>query len=308
MIYTITFNPAIDLIYRLQDDLYPGQLNRSQNEDYIMGGKGLNASLLLKRLGHDTVATGFLAGFTGDFIKQELTRLGIKPYFITVEGTTRINAKVKGQDETEINGAGPEIHPENVQALIDYLQAELTSDDVVFLAGNKGLGMSQADYVAIAQLSHQVGAKLVLDSNADLLTSCLEYHPFIIKPNQDELNEIFDCQVSSQSDVIHYAKRLQDMGAKHVLVSLGGKGSILVTEQGQILAANAPKGQVINSTGAGDSMLAGFIGQYLDNGSLEDSLRQGAASGSATAFSTGIAGAKAVEQLKAQIKITEIGE
>lgn len=303
MIYTITFNPAIDLIYQL-DELKPGQLNRSKQDYQVIGGKGINASIIFKRLGQENVALGFVGGFTGDYIRRELEHIGIGTDFIELDQTTRLNAKIKARNnETEINGAGPKITSNDMTAFLTKLANLLEAGDVVFLAGNKAPGMASGDYVAVAKICQEKGALLVLDSNGDLLTDSLAYQPFIIKPNQDELGEVFDTQVDSLDQTIELAKVLQDRGARNVLVSLGGKGSLLVTEEGQVIQASAPRGEVVNSTGAGDSMLAAFMSQYLETKDYQQSLIQGAAAGSATAFSVWLAEKDHIEELKYQVKL-----
>lgn len=305
MIYTITFNPAVDLVMKVPQ-IKPGQLNRSRGEETIAGGKGINVSVIMKRLGHDNIATGFLGGFTGEFIKLELKREGITPKFIPIEGTTRINVKLKGEHETEINGNGPVVGGLAFKELLEYLQDELKQDDVVFLGGNTAPGMNSSAYVTIARLCSEKEVKLVLDTNKALLTECLPHRPFIIKPNHHELSEIFDIELRNQDDVIKYARKLQDDGARNVLVSLGGDGAILVSESGEIYRSSVPKGVVLNSVGAGDSMLGGFMAKFIETGDYEASLRQGAATGSATAFSIGIANSQLVNMLLPQVDVSRL--
>ncbi|MCQ9210717.1 1-phosphofructokinase [Granulicatella seriolae] len=302
MIYTITFNPAVDLVIKVPD-FQVGDLNRSVGEDYVAGGKGINMSVVLHRLGQTNIATGFLAGFSGYYIKQELKREGIEPHFIEVEGTTRINVKLKSKEETEINAAGPHVSPEKFQELVSYFQDKLQEGDVVFLAGNAAPGMDSSAYATIAQLCQKKKAYFVLDATKDLLTLCLQYQPFIIKPNHHELGEIFGVTIQNEDEIITYARKLQEQGARNVLVSRGGDGALLVTEDGQILSSNVPKGKLINSVGAGDSMLAGFMAKYLETKDYAQSLQQGAATGSATAFSVGIATDALIQELIPQIRI-----
>jgi len=305
MIYTITFNPAVDLVIQVPN-CQLGSLNRSKGEEYVAGGKGINMSILLKRLGVDNIATGFLGGFSGKFIEEFLEKEGINPQFISVEGTTRINVKVKGEVETEINAAGPIVQSEKFQQLINYFEDVLKEEDIVFLAGNAAPGLDETSYVKIARLCHTRGGKLVLDTTRASLLACLPYQPFMIKPNQHELEELFGVKIETQEEMIDYAFQLQEKGARNVLISCGGEGALLVSETGQVLTSNTPKGRLINSVGAGDSMLAGFMAKYIETNDFRKSLKQGAASGSATAFSVGIATRELIEELIPHIKIEEI--
>ncbi|WP_455490985.1 1-phosphofructokinase [Granulicatella sp.] len=305
MIYTITFNPAVDLVIQVPN-CQLGTLNRSMSEEYVAGGKGINMSVLLKRLGIDNIATGFLGGFSGEYIKEFLESEGINPRFISVEGTTRINVKIKGEVETEINAAGPTVDAEKFQRLMNYFEEVLQEGDVVFLAGNAAPGLDETSYVEIAKLCHARGVKLVLDTTKDSLLACLPYQPFIIKPNQHELEELFGVNIQTQDEIVHYALQLQKIGARNVLVSCGCEGAFLVSETGQVFTSNIPKGTLVNSVGAGDSMLAGFMAKFIETNDYRISLKQGAASGSATAFSVGIATRELIEELMPQIKIKEI--
>lgn len=305
MIYTITFNPAVDLVIQVPN-CQLGTLNRSMSEEYVAGGKGINISVVLKRLGVDNIATGFLGGFTGKFIEEFLEKEGVITHFISVDGTTRINVKVKGEVETEINAAGATVNVEKFQQLVRYLEDHLQEEDIVFLAGNAAPGLDETSYVEITKLCHARGVKLVLDTTKTSLLACLPYQPFMIKPNQHELEELFGVKIETQEEMIAYAFKLQEKGARNVLVSCGGEGSFLVSETGQVLTSNTPKGILINSVGAGDSMLAGFMAKYIETNDFKKSLKQGAASGSATAFSVGIATRELIEALIPQIKIKEI--
>lgn len=307
MNYTITFNPALDYVVQVEDAKL-GQLNRIQKEDYIIGGKGINISVLLNSLGVRSIATGFSAGFTGEYLKAELTKQSISHHFIEVEGVTRINMKLKSDQETEFNGAGPRIKAQDFARLYCYLEERLSEEDNVFLAGNMAPGMSAEYYVQIAALCQGKRSKFILDTNRDLLTACLVHRPFIIKPNRDELSEIFDLAIESIEQVIRYAKELQNRGARNVLVSLGGEGAVLVSEEGKIYRSGTPKGKVINSVGAGDSMLAGFMAEFEHSQSYEKSLRQGAAAGSATAFSVGIANGEMIHQLINEVEVSQLKE
>ena len=305
MIYTITFNPAVDLVIQVPN-CQLGTLNRSMGEEYVAGGKGINMSIVLKRLGIDNIATGFLGGFSGDYIKKFLEHEGIKPQFISVEGTTRINVKVKGEVETEINATGPAVGKEKFQELVNYFEGILKEGDVVFLAGNATPGLDETSYVQIAKLCHARGVKLVLDTTKESLLACLPYQPFMIKPNQHELEELFGVNIQTQEEIIRYALQLQKKGACNVLVSCGGDGAFLVSETGQVFTSNIPKGTLVNSVGAGDSMLAGFMAKFIETNNYRKSLKQGAASGSATAFSVGITTRELIEELIPHIEIAEI--
>lgn len=305
MNYTITFNPAIDLVVQAQS-IALGELNRVDQTAYVMGGKGINMSTILNELGSKTQATGFVGGFTGDYIKQQLNQANIDHHFINVQEPTRINVKIKAEEETEINAPGPNITSKDFDALYQYLDSVVTEEDAIFLAGNAAPGLDASHYQAIAKLAQDKGAKFVLDSNKDLLTACLAYKPFLIKPNQHELSEIFGIEINTIKDIIYYANQLQLRGAQNVLVSLGGAGSFLLTPTGDIYQANVPQGTVINSVGAGDSMVAGFMAKYNESDDPALSLQQGAACGSATAFSVGIAKRDHIEDLKQQIKVVKL--
>ena len=305
MIYTITFNPAVDLVIQVPN-CQLGILNRSMGEEYVAGGKGINMSIVLKRLGIDNIATGFLGGFSGKYIEEFLEKEGITPQFISVEGTTRINVKVKGEVETEINAAGPTVDAEKFQRLMNYFEEVLKEGDTVFLAGNAAPGLDESSYVEIAKLCHVRGVKLVLDTTKVSLLACLPYRPFIIKPNQQELEELFGVNIQTQEEMLNYAFKLQEKGARNVLVSCGGDGAFLVSETGQVFASSVPKGTLVNSVGAGDSMLAGFMAKFIETNDFRKSLKQGAASGSATAFSVGIATRELIEELIPHIETAEI--
>ena len=305
MIYTITFNPAVDLVIQVPN-CQLGTLNRSMSEEYVAGGKGINISVVLKRLGVDNIATGFLGGFTGKFIEEFLEKEGVITHFISVDGTTRINVKVKGEVETEINAAGATVDTKKFQQLVRYLEDHLQEEDIVFLAGNAAPGLDETSYVEIEKLCHARGVKLVLDTTKTSLLACLPYQPFMIKPNQHELEELFGVKIETKEKMLNYAFQLREKGARNVLISCGGEGAFLVSETGQVLISNTPKGTLVNSVGAGDSMLAGFMAKFIETSDYRMSLKQGAASGSATAFSVGIATRELIEELMPHIKIEEI--
>lgn len=305
MIYTITFNPAVDLVVKALD-VTLGELNRSSGEDYVAGGKGINMSVVLQRLGVENTAIACLGGFTGDFIISELEKDNIPVKKITVDGITRINVKLKSKTETEINAQGAPVNREQMAELLMFLDNTLNQNDVVMLAGNIAPSMTENDYVAIAKVcvSHQ--AKFVLDTTKALLTACLPYKPFLIKPNHHELGEIFGVTINTEEDILTYVAKLQEMGATNVLISRGGDGALLVSENGEVYRANVPKGQVVNSVGAGDSMLAGFLSDYLQNNDFASALKMGTATGSATAFSVGIATKEKVESLLPDIEVNKL--
>lgn len=307
MLYTITFNPAVDLVMKI-DEVCLGELNRVQQDEYVAGGKGINMSVLLKRLGHTNIATGFIGGFTGVFVKETLESEGVQTAFHELDGVTRINVKLHAAEETELNANGPSVTEEDVAELLAYLNRVLLAEDVVFLAGNAAPGMTSDHYVQVAQLCQAKQALFVLDSNKTLLTACLSHRPFLIKPNAQELSEIFETTVDTLEAVIINARKLQDLGAQNVIVSLGGEGAVLVTATQEIYRSSVPQGTVVNSVGAGDSMVAGFMAKYIETKDYAQSLRQGAACGSATAFSVGIAEAELAMSLVDEIQIKRIGE
>ena len=307
MLYTITFNPAVDLVMRT-DEVHLGELNRVQKDEYVAGGKGINMSVLLKRLGHDNIATGFIGGFTGAFVRESLEKEGVQTAFHELDAITRINVKLHAAEETELNANGPTVSEADIAGLLAYFERVLTAGDVVFLAGNAAPGMTSEHYVEVAKLCQAKDAWFVLDSNKQLLTACLPYRPFLIKPNAQELSEIFETPVVSLEEVIANARKLQVLGAQNVIVSLGGAGAVLVTHSQEVYQSIVPAGTVINSVGAGDSMVAGFMAKYIETQDYGESLRQGAACGSATAFSVGIAEAALAVALVSDIQIKRIGE
>lgn len=288
MIYTVTFNPAIDYVISVPN-LKLGAINRTETEDYQIGGKGINVSIILNTLGVKNTALGFIAGFTGEKIKSELEKIGVGTDFITLEkGTTRINVKIKDNEETEINGAGPDIPQEALDELFNKL-SKLKNGDVLILAGSIPKSMHNDIYEKIMETFKDKGIMFVVDATKDLLLNVLKYKPFLIKPNNFELEEIFNTKLDSDEDIIKYAKRLQNEGARNVLVSMGEKGAILIDENGVEHKIDAAKGNAINTVGAGDSMLAGFVAGFLDKKDYNYALKLGCACGSATAFSLNLA-------------------
>ena len=288
MIYTVTFNPSLDYIVSV-DDFKLGLTNRTSSELILPGGKGTNVSTVLKNLGLESTALGFVAGFTGNEIVKRLNDMGIKSDFISIEnGISRINLKLKSIDGTEINGAGPDISEEKVNELMDKLN-QLKEGDVLVLAGSIPSSMSDNIYRDIMADLKDRGVMIVVDATKDLLLNVLEYHPFLIKPNNHELGEIFDVKLTTREEVIPYGRKLQEKGARNVLVSMAGEGAVLIAGDGQVFDAPAPKGKLINGVGAGDSMVAGFVAGWIEKQDYEYAFHMGVASGSASAFSENLA-------------------
>ncbi|WP_022777822.1 1-phosphofructokinase [Butyrivibrio sp. AE3009] len=297
MIYTVTFNPAIDYVVRMKEELLPGMTNRSQSEEVYFGGKGINVSTVLRNLGIDSTALGFVAGFTGAAIKDSVRSKGISEDFITLpQGLTRINVKIKGLEETEINGQGPMIPEGCLNELFTKIKA-LRGGDTLILAGSIPSSLPNDIYEKMIALTEGKDINVVVDATGDLLKNVLPYHPFLIKPNNYELGEMFDKKLDTFEELEAHAKKLRAMGAENVLVSMGADGAFLVTEDGRTLRAAAPKGQLRNSVGAGDSMVAGFIAGYSKNGDYEEALKMGSAAGSATAFSDDLASGEEIMKL-----------
>ncbi|WP_349947766.1 1-phosphofructokinase [Lacrimispora sp. BS-2] len=296
MIYTVTFNPALDYVVRV-DHFTLGAVNRTEQESIYYGGKGLNVSAVLSALGYGNTALGFVAGFTGEEIERGVKGLGFQSDFIRVEkGLSRINVKLKSQEETEINGMGPEITGKDVKQLFEKLD-RLTAGDVLVLSGSIPKSIDDDIYERIMKSLDGRGVRIVVDATKDLLINVLPYHPFLIKPNNHELGEMFGVTLHGPEEIICYGKRLQEKGAGNVLISMAGDGAILITEEGDVFRMGVPKGTVKNSVGAGDSMVAGFIAGYLENGSYKHALRLGSAAGSASAFSEGLAGREDIMRL-----------
>lgn len=296
MIYTVTFNPSLDYIVDVEN-FKTGIVNRTCNEIIYPGGKGINVSIVLKNLGYDSTALGFSAGFTGSEIVRMLEEKGVKSDLIPVEkGLSRINVKLRSNEESEINGQGPAIEAADIDKLYKQLD-KLTEDDVLVLAGSIPSVMPSSMYMDIMKYLKDKNIKIVVDATKELLTNVLPYGPFMIKPNNHELGEIFGVTISDKDDVVKYAKKLQEKGARNVLISMAGDGAVLVTEDGQEFRAEAPKGELKNSVGAGDSMVAGFIYGYLENKDYKDAFKYGVCTGSASAFSEELATKAEVEAL-----------
>lgn len=305
MIYTVTLNPSIDYVVKL-NNLSTGDINRSSEEYVYPGGKGINVSLILKELGYKSNALGFISGFTGQYIESILNERGLNSDFIKLEnGFTRINVKIKSNEETEINGQGPHISSEKLDKLYEKIES-LNEDDILVLAGSIPSTLDEKLYENIMARIENKGIKVVVDATKNLLLNVLKYKPFLIKPNNIELEEMFNVKLETTEDIVLYANKLKEMGAKNVLVSMGKDGAILVTEDNKVLKSSVAKGEVKNSVGAGDSMVGGFIAGYLKNKSYEEALKLGAASGSATAFSYDLATSDFINELLEQINIEYI--
>ena len=303
MIYTVTFNPSLDYIVSV-DDFKLGLTNRTSSELILPGGKGTNVSTVLKNLGLESTALGFVAGFTGNEIVKRLNDMGIKSDFIYIEnGISRINLKLKSIDGTEINGAGPDISEEKVNELMDKLN-QLKEGDVLVLAGSIPSSMSDNIYRDIMADLKDRGVMIVVDATKDLLLNVLEYHPFLIKPNNHELGEIFDVKLTTREEVIPYGRKLQEKGARNVLVSMAGEGAVLIAEDGQVFDAPAPKGKLINGVGAGDSMVAGFVAGWIEKQDYEYAFHMGVASGSASAFSENLATKREISEVLKRVEVT----
>lgn len=289
MIYTVTFNPAIDYVIKV-DDLTLGMVNRTTREDVYCGGKGINVSTVLANLGMENVGLGFIAGFTGDAIESGAKKLGFTPDFIKLrEGMTRINVKIKSQEESEINGLGPVIHDDELEMMFKKLDT-LQDGDTLVLAGSIPASLPEDIYERIMERLQEKNIQIAVDATKDLLLNVLKYHPFLIKPNNHELGEMFGVVLKSNDEIIEYAKKLQEKGARNVLISMAGDGAILITENGDVHVTPCPKGEVKNSVGAGDSMVAGFLTGYIrSEGDYQEALKMGTAAGSASAFSEDLA-------------------
>lgn len=287
MIYTVTFNPALDYVVTV-NHFTPGRVNRTIRENIFYGGKGINVSALLANLGYQSTALGFVAGFTGDEIERGVKKLGFQSDFIKAEkGMSRINVKLKSDEESEINGMGPEITAGDVKVLFEKL-SHLEQGDVLVLSGSIPACVDEDIYERIMEMLDGRGIRIVVDAEKDLLLNVLKYHPFLIKPNNHELGQMFGVTVATDEDIAAYAGKLREMGAVNVLVSMAKDGAILVAEDGSIYRQGVARGTVRNSVGAGDSMVAGFIAGYLATGDYRYALKLGTACGGATAFSDGI--------------------
>lgn len=296
MIYTVTLNPAIDYVVGL-DVLAPGSINRNRWEEFQFGGKGINVSNVLRVLGMETMALGFVAGFTGQALVKGLCEMGLSTDFVyTKQGMTRINVKIKAAEETEINGIGPEITGDDVGKFFAQLD-NIKAGDTLVLSGSVPKCLPEDIYAQILNRLDGRGIRTVVDASGAALRCTLAYRPFLIKPNQQELEDFFGNSMDSDETVLEATAELQNMGARNVLVSMAEKGALLLEENGAVHRTRCPAGQVVNSVGAGDSMVAGFLSGYLETGDYTYALRLGTAAGSATAFSPGLASAEIIREL-----------
>lgn len=296
MIFTVTFNPSLDYIVRV-DEMRLGTINRTNYEQLLPGGKGINVSIVMGNLGHPSRALGFSAGVTGVALEKLLADAGVDADLVHVkEGFTRINAKVKAVEETELNGQGPRIAPEDVDALFSKLDV-LGQDDTLVISGSVPNTLPSDMYEQVMERLAGRGVRIVVDAERDLLTRVLPYRPFLVKPNNHELGDIFGVTLKTRDEVVPYARRMQEMGAQNVLVSMAGEGGVLVAADGQVYQSPAAKGTVVNSVGAGDSCVAGFLAGLMETGSYQAAFRMGLAAGSASAFSDHLATRPEVEDL-----------
>ena len=301
MIYTVTFNPSLDYIVTVPE-FQLGLTNRTKEELLLPGGKGINVSMVLKNLGLENTALGFYAGFTGNELERLIREKGIRADFILVkEGMTRINVKMRSDEESEINGQGPAISEADIKTLYEKLD-RLSDGDVLVMAGSIPDVMPQTIYMDIMADLQGKGVDIVVDATRDLLMNVLSYKPFLIKPNNHELGEIFGVELKKREDVVPYARKLQEKGARNVLVSMAGEGAVLIDENGEEYMSEAPKGKVVNAVGAGDSMVAGFVAGYLERKDYGYAFHKGLAAGSASAFSEQLATKEEVEALLRNIE------
>lgn len=305
MIYTVTLNPSLDYVVDVKD-FCVGAVNRSGREVILPGGKGINVSLMLKALGCETRAMGFLAGFTGKEIRRLLFEEGLPEDFLFTEnGFSRINVKLKSEEETEINGAGPQISAEEREALLMKLEGMLREGDTLVISGSAPRSLGSDIYAEMLRRVSGRSVRVAVDISGSALWELLPFRPFLVKPNHHELGELFGVCIRSADDAVFYAHKLAERGAENVLVSLAGDGAVLVTESGVHYAA-APEGTVVNSVGAGDSAVAGFLAGMLSGKGEAYALSLAVAAGSATAFSEGIAKKEDVFSLREQVKIAEL--
>lgn len=301
MIYTVTLNPSLDYIAECKDFTL-GATNRTSSEIIYPGGKGINVSIVLSNLGDRTTALGFLAGFTGEHIDSLIKDMGISSRMIRLdEGMSRINLKLKSKEETELNGMGPKISIIDIAHLYQKLES-ITEDDILVLAGSIPPSVSEGLYSDIMERLKEKKIKIVVDATKDLLMNVLDKKPFLIKPNIHELGELFNVKLDSADEALTYALKLKEMGAVNVIISMGKDGAMMVDEYGKSYTMNSPEGKLVNSVGAGDSLVAGFLHKYLETGNYEEAFRYGVCTGSASAFSSALATKEEVEKLYREIK------
>lgn len=302
MIYTCTITPGLDYTTYLPT-FKTGELNRAEEVYYYPGGKGINVSRVLKRLDVDNVAIGYAGGFVGDYIEAFLHDEGIQTDFIETTEITRINVKIKAEVESELNGPGPAITKAQQEKLLAKVQAMETGDWFV-LAGSLSASIPVTFFEQLARICEANGVRFVLDTSGPALKALIHTKPFLVKPNDEELGELFNTTITRKEEAFHYAKKLVALGVEHVVVSMGGKGALLVTDE-LTLSAEAPKGQVVNTVGAGDSLVAGFIASYVSNENAAEAFRFGVASGSATAFRSDLCERDSVLKLVDEVTITD---
>ena len=300
MIYTLTLNPSIDYVLRI-DEFLDGETLRSNSEEKYPGGKGIMVSKLLKNLGEKSVNIGFLGGFTGDFIRKKLNDLGIEEDFTIIEDDSRINVKLKYETETEINAQGPQIKEEEIEEFLNYLD-QLQEDDFVIISGSIPKSLVDDFYRVIVNLLEMNNVRFALDTSGKKLFKLSSYKPFLVKPNKKELEEIFDDEIDSDEKIVKYARKLIDQGAENVIVSLGKDGSIFV-DNSIAYKAKPIEGKLINSVGSGDSMVAGYIYGYMKGLSKLDSYKLAIACGSATAFSPDIAEKELIDEIFKKVEL-----
>lgn len=303
MIYTVTFNPAIDYVINV-DDFKPGEVNRVVSEEKFAGGKGINVSRVLNNLGVKSKALGFIGGFTGKFIIDSLEAQGVDTDFVHILGDTRINVKLKSKEETEINGGGPVITEEDLEKLFNII-GKLGADDYLVLAGNVQSSVPRDIYSQIQEKCASNKVKVIVDTTGDALVATLKNKPFLVKPNNHELGEIFNIELEKREDIIKYAQKLREMGAENVIISMAAKGALLICDSG-VYHASPAKGTVKNSVGAGDSVIAGFLASYSKDSNIIEAFRWGATSGSATAFSKDLCKKEDVEYYLPQVTVTKL--
>lgn len=299
MIYSVTYNPSLDYYVKV-NNIKSGMVNRTVSERFEVGGKGLNVSLALKELGEESIALGFVAGFTGKFLCEKVEKLGLNYKFIEVAGDTRINVKIKSNTETDINGTGALVSPTDVNKLVRKLKRLLRAGDWLVICGSVPPALGDNAYSdLLKKLKSIQGVNVVLDASGKLLTNALSFHPFLIKPNIYEMCEIFNLSaIPDIEGVFACARKLQEMGARNVIVSMGSAGAAMVTETKKSMFVRATRGQLVNSVGAGDSMVAGFIHEFLKSGNYFSALNFATAAGSACAFTKGLATKEQIEYIE----------
>lgn len=300
MIYTVTVNPALDYVLQLPE-VKDGETNRSSDTQFLAGGKGINVSQILNQLGVDNTAWGFVGGFTGEELIRQLNVKKISSDFVRISDDTRVNVKIHAQEETEINAAGPDITDQEVEAFESRLD-DLEVGDVVVLSGSLAPSLPTDFYESLLPLIREKGAEFVVDTTGEALLRTLKFNPLVIKPNHHELADLFDTSFSSTADMLEAAKKLQKLGAQNVMISMAGEGAYLVTAD-HVYHANAATGTVVNSVGAGDSMIAGFVGTWFEKHDAAEGLRVGSACGGATAFTEDIAIKSQIDAVLPQIKV-----